>query len=204
MLQLTKLPLSRQHSVIVLAISLLALLAQLFYQESHDVFAYQRDLIAQGQVWRIFTGHLLHTNSYHLLLNLSALWLLWALHGHYYHYGNYAVLLIFSALITSLGLYLFSPELTSYVGLSGILHGVFIWGAITDIRQQEKTGYLLLLGVILKVAHEQFYGADQSIAQLIDANVAIDAHLWGCIGGLIVSYYYWQVNKKTLTENNSH
>ena len=130
--------------------------------------------------------------------------LLCALHGHYYHYGNYAVLLIFSALITSLGLYLFSPELTSYVGLSGVLHGVFIWGAITDIRQQEKTGYLLLLGVILKVAHEQFYGADQNIAQLIDANVAIDAHLWGGIGGLIVSYYYWQVNKKTLTENNSH
>ena len=154
------------------------------------MFIYKHDAIGQGELWRGFTGHFFHTNGVHLLLNLSALILLWALHGHFYNLLNYSVLFISSAIICSLGLYFLSPDISQYVGLSGIIHGIFVFGAIMDIRNKDKTGYLLFIGVWLKIAHEKFYGASDEVSSLIEANVAIDAHLWGAIGGLVFSCIY--------------
>jgi len=189
-LTLNNLPLRKQHSLLVVTIALFAIVAYLFNNEVDTLFVYQYQLISQGELWRAFTGHFLHTNGIHLLLNLAALILLWALHGHFYTLKNYGLLFIASALICSAGLFYFSPQIQQYVGLSGVLHGIFVFGAVMDIRHQDKTGYLLFIGVWLKIAHEQFYGASEQISTLINANVAIDAHLWGAVGGLIFSCGY--------------
>lgn len=183
-------PYALQHALIPCLVIFLSLLAFVFEQQSSRLLVYQRDAIANGELWRLFTGHFFHTNSYHLLLNLMALTLLWALHGHFYSIKNYSLLFIISALFCSLGLYYFSPELQQYVGLSGVLHGIFVWGAIMDIKQGDKTGYLLFIAAWLKIAHEQIYGASADVANLIGANVAVDAHLWGAIGGLFFSGIY--------------
>ena len=50
----------------------------------------------------------------------------------------------------------------------------------------DKTGFILLIAVIGKVIHEQVNGASDSVASLISANVAIDAHLWGMFGGAMI------------------
>ena len=190
------LPFSKQHSLLVICVAFLAIVAFLFNDALSNLLVYQHKLISQGELWRTFTGHFLHTNGIHLLLNLAALILLWALHGHFYSLKNYSMLFISSALICSAGLYFFSPDIGQYVGLSGVLHGIFIFGAIMDIRDKDKTGYLLFVGVWLKIAHEQFYGASEEVSALIDASVAIDAHLWGAVGGLFFSCCYLLVNKK--------
>ncbi|MCJ8320585.1 MAG: rhombosortase [Colwellia sp.] len=190
MLKIANLPLARQHSLLIIVICLISSLAFIFDKQVSQLLVYNRELISQGEFWRLFTGHFLHTNGYHLLLNLLAIILLWALHGQFYHYLNYTSLFIVSALTTSYGLYTFSPDLQQYVGLSGVLHGVFVFGAIMDITNKEKTGYLLFIGVWLKIAHEQYNGASNEIAELIGANVAIDAHLWGAVGGLLFSLCY--------------
>lgn len=190
MLKIANLPLARQHSLLIVLICLISSFAFIFDNQISQYLVYNRDLISQGEFWRIITGHFLHTNGYHLLLNLSAIILLWALHGQFYRYLNYTSLFFISALTTSFGLYVFSPDLQQYVGLSGVLHGVFVFGAIMDIHNKEKTGYLLFIGVWLKIAHEQYNGASIEIAELIGATVAIDAHLWGAIGGLLFSLCY--------------
>jgi rhomboid family GlyGly-CTERM serine protease len=194
-----KWPIAHKHILIPFLILLLALLAFIFEQQFSVYLVYQRAAITNGEWWRLLTGHFFHTNNYHLLLNLAALTLLWALHGHYYSIKNYTLLFVFSALTCSVGLYYFTPELQQYVGLSGVLHGIFIWGAIMDIKQGDKTGYLLFIGVWLKIAHEQFYGASVEVANLIGANVAVDAHLWGAIGGLIFSVIYLIKNKPSVS-----
>jgi rhomboid family GlyGly-CTERM serine protease len=199
MIQIKNLPLSFQHSAVVIFIIFLAIIAFVFEKQLLEPLIYQRSLIAQGELWRIFTGHFFHTNGFHLLLNLSAIALLWSLHGQFYTLKNYSLLWLTSALSTSLGLYFFSPELIRYVGLSGVLHGIFVWGAMMDIKQKDKTGYLLFLGVWLKILHEQVSGPNQDIANLIQANVAIDAHLWGAAGGLLVgllTFVFVQLKKK--------
>ena len=185
------LPLAPQQYLLVLLLGLFIIIAALFDSSLSLYLIYSYNAISEGEIWRLFTGHLLHTNIYHLLLNLSALILLWALHGKYYRIKNYALLLLTTALFTSIGLYVFSPELKLYVGLSGVLHGVFIWGAIKDIQYKDKTGYFLLLGILIKIMHEQMVGASAEVIALIEADVAIDAHLWGALGGMFFSLAYY-------------
>ena len=184
-LSLKPFPLSKEHSLSALIVALLSITAFIFNKVLSDFLVYQQSLIAQGELWRLITGHFFHTNGYHLLLNLTALLMLWALHGSYYTVKNYSLLFFTTALTCSLGLYFLSPSIIQYVGLSGVLHGFFVWGALMDIKNNDTTGYLLLIGVCLKMAHEQFYGASSDISNLIEASVAIDAHLWGAIGGLL-------------------
>jgi len=193
-MKLSTLPTSQKHSLIVFIIALLSILVfagEYFFGGSiTQALVYQRELITQGEVWRLFSGHLLHTNGFHLLLNLAALIMLWVLHGCFYSIKNYSVLFLFCSISTSLGLFFGNPSLIEYVGLSGVLHGIFVFGAIMDILSKDKTGYLLFIGVWLKITHEQIYGASSDVSDLIEANVAIDAHLWGAVGGLLFSIIY--------------
>ena len=195
MLIIKKLPTSKQYLFGPLLIIVLAL-SVFFFENTNTDLSYHRDLLEQGQWWLLFSGHILHTNDMHLALNGAAVLLLWALHGQFFSYVNYLIIWLLLALGTSIGLYYFSPEMISYVGLSGVLHGFFVIGACEDIKHKEKTGYLLLFAVIAKVIHEQIFGASKEVMQLIDANVAIDAHLYGLISGLFIviiisSYAYF-------------
>jgi rhomboid family GlyGly-CTERM serine protease len=162
---------------------------------SSNLLAYDRDQINDFQWWRLITGHFLHTNTVHLLLNTVGLTLLWALHGYYYNIARYLIQFFALCLGTSISLYLFSEQMGWYVGLSGVLHGLFVIGAYFDIKQKIKTGWLMFIGVWLKVIHEQIFGASEEVAQLIAANVAIDAHLYGTMTGSIIILYYFVVNK---------
>lgn len=181
--QFSSLPLKPQQFLGPLCLCLLASLAVMFNSDVINIGVYHHNLISQWELWRLISGHLLHTNLNHYLLNVAAVILLWALHGHFYQGVSYLKLFVFCCLICSAGMFYLSPQTSQYVGLSGALHGVFVWGVCKDIAAKDKTGYLLLLGVIIKLAHEQLYGASSDIAELISAPVAIDAHLWGALAG---------------------
>ncbi|MFB0979309.1 MAG: rhombosortase [Alteromonadaceae bacterium] len=181
----SSLPTTPQQASVPLAILFISLVSLLFDNSLSEFLVYQRSLVIEGEIWRAFSGHFFHTNGFHFLLNAAAVVMLWALHGHFYTIKSYLFVFIVSAVVCSIGIHWFSPDIDQYVGLSGVLHGIFIWGAVEDIKAKERTGYLLLLGVILKIAHEQYYGASEDVADLIGAHVAINAHLWGAIGGVI-------------------
>lgn len=176
-------PLAKTQIFPVLIVFFLALAAIIFEQNIQQNLVYQRTAITNGEYWRLFSGHFFHTNLNHFLLNCAGLFLLWSLHGQYFNWRSYSLLFLFSALSISIGIYFFTPELTQYVGLSGVLHGFFIVGAWQDIRHKFNSGYLLLAAIIIKITHEQLYGASAEISSFINANVAIDAHLWGAIAG---------------------
>lgn len=142
------------------------------------------------QVWRAVTGHLLHSNHWHLVMNLGALLLMLMLHQLYYSLNSFALLLLSGCIGISVLLYLFSPDIQIYVGLSGWLHCFITVGALLDIKHKILSGWLILLGVIAKVAYEQWQGPDAELAKLIDANVAIDAHLYGVICGLLLGFVF--------------
>lgn len=187
------LPIKKHQVTLPLTVMLLSFLTYVFPSE---YLHFQRDLFINGEYWRGLTGHFLHTNINHLLLNISGVALLWALHGEFYNRINYIFVFIFCAGTTTFGVYVFSPEIMRYVGLSGVLHGLFIWGAVKDIQNKDKTGYLLITAIILKVAYEQFMGPSEDIAKLISATVAIDAHLWGMIGGIIIGLASYSICKR--------
>lgn len=185
MFQLKQFPTQNIHLFGPLLIITLAVIGFVFNNSFNELFIYQRTGINDQQFWRLITGHLFHTNYAHFLLNTLAIILLWALHGQYYSRINYLSLCLFSALFISICIYFLDPTMEKYVGLSGVLHALFAWGAIKDIENKDKTGFILLLGIIIKVSHEQIYGASEDVASLINADVAVNAHLSGMIAGFI-------------------
>jgi rhomboid family GlyGly-CTERM serine protease len=201
MLQIKHLPVQRIHIISPLIVLVLAFIAFVFDEQIANTLIYNRGLVSNGEYWRLISGHFLHTNDNHFMLNAAAIVLLWALHGQYYNHKNYLIVFITSAIVCGLGIHWFSLDITLYVGLSGALHGFFVWGALMDIKHQEKTGYLLLLGVILKIAHEQFYGASADVESFIESSVATDAHMYGAIGGLLAFLICTFFNGKIKTNN---
>lgn len=196
MLQFKSLPVQTIHILCPLIVLIFALIAFVFDEQIADLLIYNRDLVTQGEYYRLLSGHFLHTNGNHFLLNGAAIILLWALHGQYYRHQNYLIIFLTSAIVCGFGIHWYSLDISLYVGLSGILHGFFVWGALMDIKHKEKTGYLLLIGVILKIAHEQFYGASADVESFIESSVATDAHLFGAIGGLLAYIICYMIDKK--------
>ncbi|HCB15825.1 MAG TPA: rhombosortase, partial [Alteromonas sp.] len=109
----------------------------------------------------------------------------------HYRPVTFLKLFIWCGLGTSLGIYFLSPQLIWYVGLSGALHGIFVWGAFMDILNKVRSGWLLLAGVAAKLVFEQLQGSSEDVASLIDANVAVDAHLYGAVCGVLLFVLMW-------------
>lgn len=148
---------------------------------------FNRALIENGEVWRVFSSQFVHANWAHLGLNALGVFLIWLLHGEYTNPARYAFNTCFLALWCGLGVLWFCPSIFIYTGLSALLHGVIIWGAVKDITLGLKSGYLLFVGVWIKIMMEQVSGPDASIGQLINSTVAIDAHLIGALGGMVLA-----------------
>ncbi|WP_100641225.1 rhombosortase [Alteromonas facilis] len=175
--------------IVPLFIGLAAVIGWLFDPAASKLFALNYEHVRNGEIYRMLSGHLMHTNEWHLLLNLAGLVLLWALHGDYYTPKRLIIVWVGISLLTSVGLVIVDPDMT-YVGLSGALHGLFAWGACLDIRNKDKTGWLLLLGLFIKIGFEQFGGDTSDIAALIDASVAVNAHAFGAFAGVIFGLFY--------------
>jgi rhomboid family GlyGly-CTERM serine protease len=184
------------HFTIVISIVCIALYALAIPTpaiiDTNELLNYQYDAINHGELWRLVSGNLLHTNGWHLAMNLAGFWVIVFLHEiHYKHHtGKLMVLFTCLCILEGIGLFLFYPSLKAYVGLSGLLHGLFTFGAIMDIRKGFLSGYLLLLGVIAKVAYEQYFGASDGISSLINARVATESHLVGVVSGLICAFVW--------------
>lgn len=146
-----------------------------------DFFVWDRSLIQQGEIWRLITGNFTHTNLLHLMMNAAALTVFCFIFKDILNPKKLWLLLFSISLLT--GSFLLLSAMQSYVGLSGVLHGLFIWAAIEDIKQQRNTGWLLLIGVLAKIAWEQYFGASTSTISLINAKVATEAHLIGALNG---------------------
>lgn len=180
------LPFEWKHIAGPLGAITLAIITFILEPLSTKWLTYDRILISALELWRLITGNLLHTNLNHLLLNAAGILLLWALHGEHYDTVHYLKVLVVCCVGCTTGLYFFSPDLAWYVGLSGPLHGMFVYGAVLDIKKKIMSGWLLLVGVTVKLYLEQTGGASEQIESLIDATVATDAHLYGAItGGLV-------------------
>lgn len=110
----------------VITLSLTSLL--LFFTVPNLQLSFDRPLIAGGEGWRIITGNLAHTNLWHLLLNLGGLAILYNLFRDYLGGARLPLLMLLLWLAVGLGIWWWCPQTQWYMGLSGSLHGLFVWG----------------------------------------------------------------------------
>ena len=169
-----------------LIIGIISIIAFLLEPMSSEYFVLERTWLSQGHFYQPITGHFLHTNFIHILFNLLGLLLLWALHGDDYETLSYLAKFVITCVVITICMYIFSPEIIWYVGLSGAIHGVFAWGCIRDLENKRSSGWLLIIGLAIKVGNEQINGAGTFMPELIDASVAVDSHLYGALSGLLI------------------
>lgn len=169
-----------------LCLSILCLCIYLLNTTDPNFIDYNRQLITHGQYWRLISGNFNHTNEYHLILNITALLVIAGLHAQYYSSTHFSFIILYLASAVGIAIFILSPEVSLYVGLSGILHGLMVIGGACDIRNSMKTGWLLVLGTIGKVVYEQVFNNTEQMNKLIEAQVLTEAHLYGLVAGLII------------------
>ena len=153
---------------------------------------WDKSAIVDGQWWRILTGNFSHTNYSHLLMNLAGLWVISYLFQPTRKQLISALILI--SLVTGLALLLSSIQV--YVGLSGTLHGLFGLFALREALNGRKSSWLLVLGLVAKIAWEQLVGPSSTTGELINARVAIEAHLAGTLTGGSMAIISFLMGKK--------
>jgi rhomboid family GlyGly-CTERM serine protease len=141
--------------------------------------------LAAGQLWRLFTAHLVHLGTWHAVLNLAGLALLAGLFPRSYGPLEWLAIAVVSAIAIDAGLWFGDPEVQWYVGLSGVLHGVLAAGAVAWWRSESRTfATLLSLIIVAKLTYEQTRGALPFSGSI---PVVVDAHLYGAIAGAVTA-----------------
>lgn len=177
----------RARWLAVAGIAAIAAIAQLAGLAS--AWRYDRAAIAAGEVWRLLTGHLVHLGPMHLALNAAGLALVAALVGARLPLSAWAAAFLVSALAIGAGLWLGSPGLDWYVGLSGVLHGLLVAGAVGALRDpaERRLAAAVLIAVAAKLVWEQVAGPLPGTAQAAGGPVIVDAHLYGALGGALAA-----------------
>lgn len=163
--------------------ALLALL-EAFGDTGRELLRYERAAIAQGELWRLLTGHLVHLGWRHLALNIMGLALMWALFFPDYRLSRWAVILLCSLAAIDASFFFLERQLVWYVGLSGVLHGVMAAGTLAHARRRERDAWILVPFLVGKLVWEQSGGAMPFSADAGGA-VVVDAHFYGALGALV-------------------
>jgi rhomboid family GlyGly-CTERM serine protease len=141
--------------------------------------------VAQGEWWRLLTGHWAHSDADHALWNIAALAFLGALLERPLGGRLFASLALGMLLVDAW--FLFGlPGLSRYCGLSGILNALLASGLIALWRERRDPLIALVgAGAVLKIAAEA--GLGQALFSSTQWSSMPAAHAAGMLAGLIVS-----------------
>lgn len=170
----------RRRAAVAAALSLLpAILASavaLHWPVAAAALVLDRAALAQGQWWRLWSGHWVHLDMSHALVNLAALAVIVTLALRQQMLGSIAVAALIGMPLLSLALLQFDPALQWYAGLSGLLHGLLV---MVLLRRGGVIAWALLLLMALKLAYEWRYGSHRDGFAVITL-----AHRLGAAWGL--------------------
>ncbi len=126
-------------------------------------------------------------------MNLAGLWII------SYLFQPSKKQLVVALLVISLvtGVALLFSSIQIYVGLSGTLHGLFGLFALREALNGRKSSWLLVFGLVAKIAWEQLIGPSSTTGELINARIAIEAHLAGALAGGFISIASFLTSRKT-------
>ncbi len=146
---------------------------------------YDRAAIADGEVWRLVTGHLVHLGPAHFLMNAAGLGLVWFLFAREFDARGWLAILFAVVAGISAGFWFLDPELAWYVGLSGLLHGMLAAGIVAGLPGRRREAVILAVLVAAKLVWEQLAGPLPGSEETAGGNVIVNAHLYGTLAGAV-------------------
>ncbi|MCO8125027.1 rhombosortase [Stieleria sp. TO1_6] len=154
--------------------------------------------VADGQWWRLITGHVTHFGTEHLFWDLL-MFIGLGLACERQHPRHFALGLLSMSLGVSAAVMIWCPDVSQYRGLSGIDTGLFVWFVVDQVRQslagRDRAMALvwtaagsLLVG---KLIYEWFSGQ----ILFVDASAfkpLVQSHLAGAAMGIVLSCGGWR------------
>ncbi|TCI03309.1 rhombosortase [Corallincola luteus] len=160
----------------------------LIFPELKELLAFNHQAVERGGWYRLISGAMIHTNGYHLLMNVAGLVAITLLFGKTVSSVRGFVAWLSITVLSGLAIYLLVPEVKWFVGLSGSLHGLLAWAALTQLPKHLYSNIALLIGLTIKIVFEQVTGGDTGTSELIGARVLIEGHLMGALSGVVVAF----------------
>jgi len=157
--------------------------------------AYQRDLIASGELWRLITGHFVHWSPGHLVWDVGTFLVLGAV-CELRSRKRFSACLAGSVIAIPAAVWLLLPQLELYAGFSGIDSALFALLGADLVREQWERrspavlaiALVLMLAFALKIGFEITTGGTVFVADLGCGIVPVPhAHLAGALVGLLAS-----------------
>lgn len=168
--------------LLAVAVVILALAAlQALPAEARASLRYDRSALLGGQLWRLLTGHLVHLGWAHWALNAAGLALCAAFADTPLALKWLAARLLVLALAVSLMLLVFEPQLGYYLGLSGVLYGLFVLLLWPQVRSGSRIALAALAVVLGWMGWQLLAGPLPSEAQMIGGPILTHAHLYGVV-----------------------
>jgi rhomboid family GlyGly-CTERM serine protease len=167
---------------------LIGLAVYVFGGPAPESLVFDRQAIMQGELWRLLTGHWVHTDIEHLVWNLLALGILgWMIETSLGHLKLYTAL-ITGMCVVNAWVWWFIPSLDYYCGLSGILNTLLFVILIDGWRRSRNYIFpLVVIGATAKIGFELF----QSSAIFTNTSwpAVPEAHLAGALAAVLLMFY---------------
>lgn len=160
---------------------------------------YRRELLA-AEPWRILTGHFVHLNWPHALVNAAAWCIVARLFAPELGVRGQLTSLVAACVGIAAGLAWLHPQIAWYRGFSGVLHALFFAGAsraVLDAMQacaawrELWLPLAMLVGAAVKVALEHPGDATTPFADWLGVPVVPQAHLLGAVIGCVLGLAGW-------------
>ena len=146
-------------------------------------------IVAGGEWYRLVSGHLYHHDATHLGWNLAGLALVAWLFVREYMPGQWLAILVGSTVAVDVGFLILEPQLTWYVGFSGVLHGLAAAGLVSWWMRYRDAMTLIASAVFaLKLGWEHTVGALPFTAETLSIPVVHAAHTYGAVGGAVTAW----------------
>ncbi len=171
---------------LTVSISVIVLLLFSLEPTSSNWLQYHRDLVNSGEVWRFFTPNLVHLSLEHTLMNLASLWLISLIFRPLLKLSDWSIWLVALFIANIVGMHLWLPELTSYVGMSGALYGLIAACCVAEFRLKVKISALLLVIVGVKIFAPQILGMKSEYDEIIGGYIVEESHIIGYMQGIIL------------------
>jgi rhomboid family GlyGly-CTERM serine protease len=164
----------------------LALTSYLFLGNAPEAWVFDRTAVAQGEWWRLITGHWMHSDSNHGFWNISALIFLGAILEKRLQ-GKLVLILVIGTLGVDLWLWWSDPALGYYCGLSGILNTLLAVGLV-QLWYELRQPLVLVIGLVAIAKIVLEINAGQALLTQTAWPSVPETHAAGFLSGLVTGY----------------